>query len=169
MAMWYPGKPWYHGIIHNSAWSLRLELEFLDEADQEQKQLCLGYTFPRADPFANLEWNHPLIPLVFSILNEPCGVKLGGICPGVMSHHDFMQQWKNNVTRGNCVWSNFYRCFVHTWKSIRSCIRTWNMWFQNSFEYQAYQKLLGVEFLIWLPQCKACWFSGSAKVGFPFQ
>ena len=124
MAMWYPGHPWYHGIIHNSAWSLRLELEFLDEADQEQKQLCLGYTFPRADPFANLEWNHTLIPLVFSILNEPCGVKLGGICPGVMSHHDFMQQWKNNVTRGNCVWSNFYRCFVHTWQSIRNCIRT---------------------------------------------
>ena len=90
MAMWYPCHAWFHGIIHNSAWSLRLKLEFLDEADQEQKQLCLGYTFPRADPFANLEWNHPLIPLVFSILNEPCGVKLGGIYPGVLSHHDFM-------------------------------------------------------------------------------
>ena len=62
MPVWHPCNAWFHGVIYNRARGLWLKLEFLDKADQEEKQLCPGQALPRAHSLANLEWNHPLIP-----------------------------------------------------------------------------------------------------------
>ena len=93
MALWYAGESWFHGIIHNCSWCLWLKLKLLDEAHQKEKQLCLGQALSWANPLANLERNHPLIPLILSSLHEPCWVKLAGIYPGLLSHHDFIHAW----------------------------------------------------------------------------
>ena len=55
--------------------TLWFKFELLDEADQEEEQLCLGQALSRTDPLAHLKGSHPLIPFELSGFQEPCRVQ----------------------------------------------------------------------------------------------